>query len=98
MVYHPQTDGQTECLHQKVEAYLHAFCSQRRDNWVKWLPIAGYTLNVRQHSATGHSPFFLTYGYKLQSHVPANPNTYILVADVRLAELARAHKDATAAL
>ncbi len=85
-MYHLHTDGQSECLNQEVEVYLRAFCSQWRDNWVKWLPIAEYALNARQHSATGHSPFFLTYGYKLQFHVPANPDTYIPAANAPLAD------------
>ena len=96
--YHPQTDGQTERLNQEIEAYLRAFCSQRRDDWVQWLPIAEYALNSRVHSATGYSPFYLTFGYEPQFHVPANPNTYVPEADARLTQLAKAREDATAAL
>ena len=96
--YHPQTDGQSERFNQEGEAYLRAFCSQRRDDWVKWLPIAEYALNARVHSSTGYSPFFLMYGYEPQFLVPANPDTPVPAANERLAELAKAREDATAAL
>ena len=79
--YHPQTDGQSEQFNQEVEAYLRAFCSQRRDDWVKWLPIAEYALNARVHSSTGYSPFFLMYGYEPQFLVPANPDTQVPAAN-----------------
>src|SRR5260221_783100 len=31
--YHLQTDGQTECMNQEIEAYLRVFVSHRQDNW-----------------------------------------------------------------
>ena len=31
--YHPQTDGQTECVNQEIEQYLHLFTNQRQDDW-----------------------------------------------------------------
>ena len=31
--YHPQTDGQTECVNQEVEQFLHLFVNQRQDDW-----------------------------------------------------------------
>ena len=96
--YHPQTDGQTERMNQEVEAYLRAFCNQRRDDWVSWLPIAEFALNARVHSSTNYSPFYLMYGYEPQFHVPIAPNTTVPTADARLTELAKARADATAAL
>jgi hypothetical protein len=33
MAYHPQTDGQTECINQVLEGYLCIFTSRRQDNW-----------------------------------------------------------------
>src|SRR5258708_36733477 len=37
--YHPQTDGQPECMNQEIEAYLRAFVSHRQDDWADWLPL-----------------------------------------------------------
>src|SRR5260370_34544403 len=31
--YHPQTDGQMECVNQPIEPYLHVFVSHRHDDW-----------------------------------------------------------------
>ena len=31
--YHPQTDGQTKCVNQEVEQFLHLFVKQRQDDW-----------------------------------------------------------------
>ena len=84
--YHPQTDGQSERWNQEIEAYLRMFCSQRRDDWVKWLPIAEFAFNSRTHSATGHSPFFLMYGYQPEFHIPVLETT-VPSADERREDL-----------
>src|SRR6266436_344710 len=31
--YHPQTDGQTECVNQEIELYLRVFISHQQDDW-----------------------------------------------------------------
>src|SRR5713101_5761899 len=36
--YHPQTDGQTECLNQELEQLLRAFCNMCQSNWASLLP------------------------------------------------------------
>ena len=73
------------------------FCSQRRDDWVKWLPIAEFAFNSRTHSATGHSPFFLMYGYQPEFHIPVLETT-VPSADERREDLRKAREDATAAI
>lgn len=95
--FHPQTDGQTERLNQEIETYLRAFCSHRRDDWASWIPIAEYALNSREHSATGHSPFYLLYGYNPSFTVNPTP-TALPSANDRIANLQDARADATAAL
>src|SRR5258705_4203806 len=35
--YHMQTDGQTECVNQEIEAYLWVFVSHRQDDWATCL-------------------------------------------------------------
>ena len=31
--YHPQTDGQTECMNQEIEQYLLLFISHQQHDW-----------------------------------------------------------------
>src|SRR5260221_55365 len=50
--YHLQTDGQTECVNQEIEAYLWVFMSHQQDNWADWLPLAEFAYNNKVHSAT----------------------------------------------
>ena len=62
MAYHPQTDGQTECVNQEVEQFLRLFVNQRQDNWYDWLLIAKLAHNDRVHTLTQTSPFMLNAG------------------------------------
>ena len=43
--YHPQTDGQTECVNQEVEQFLRLFVNQRQDDWYDWISIAEFAYN-----------------------------------------------------
>ena len=60
--YHPQTDGQTECVNQQVEQFLCLFVNQRQDDWYDWLSISKFAYNNRVHASTQTSPFMLNTG------------------------------------
>jgi hypothetical protein len=60
--YHPQTDGRTEKINQELEQYLQLYTNFMQDDWADWLATAEFVYNNCEHSATGHSPFFLEYG------------------------------------
>jgi hypothetical protein len=62
--FHPQTDGETECINQEVEQFLQVFCNFQQDNWTDLLPFAEFAHNIRTHGATGQSPFFVWYGFQ----------------------------------
>lgn len=63
--YHPQTDGQTECINTEVEQYIWLFTSEQQDNWDYLLPMAEFVYNNHIHSTTQKMPFELD-----SSHIP----------------------------
>jgi hypothetical protein len=61
--FHPQTDGETEHINQEIEQFLQIFYNYQADNWAHLLPFAEFAHNIQSHSATGHSPFEIWYGF-----------------------------------
>jgi len=60
--FHPQTDGQTERVNQKLEQYLRMFIDHRQEQWPEWLGTAEFTYNNKVYSSTRTSPFKANYG------------------------------------
>jgi hypothetical protein len=63
MAYHPQMDGQTKRINQELKQYLRLYVNHMQTDWADWLPVAEFTYNNHEHSATGHSPFYLEYSH-----------------------------------
>jgi hypothetical protein len=61
--YHPEGDGQTECVNQILEQYLCMYCNYQQKNWKSLLPLAEFTYNNAPKATTGISPFFANKGY-----------------------------------
>lgn len=61
--YHPQSDGQTECVNQQIECFLRCFINSQPKQWSKWLPLCEFWYNTNWHSALGNSPFEVLYGH-----------------------------------
>jgi len=57
MVYHSQTNGQTERINQELEQYLRVFIDHRQEQWPDWLGMAEFAYNNKIHAATKISPF-----------------------------------------
>jgi len=60
--WHPQTDGQMECINQELDQFLRLFVNERQDDWYNLLPIAEFQHNNHVHSATQQPPFLLDTG------------------------------------
>ena len=65
-MFHPQTDGQTERMNQKLEQYLQFFVEHRQKDWPEWLAAAEFAVNNKVHTATKVSPFMANYGKELR--------------------------------
>src|SRR5258708_6381477 len=61
--YHPEGDGQTECINQVLEQYLRAYTNYQQDDWASLLPVAEFAYNNAPSATTGVSPFFTDKGY-----------------------------------
>ena len=64
-VFHPQTDGQTERINQKLEQYLRFFVDHRQNNWPEQLISAEFIVNNKVYLAMKISVFIANYGRKL---------------------------------
>jgi len=60
--WHPQMDGQTECVNQELDQFLRLFVNEWQDDWYDLLPIAEFQYNNHVHSATQQPPFLLDTG------------------------------------
>ena len=65
-VFHPQMDGQTEQMNQKLEQYLRFFVKHRQKDWPKWLALAEFAVNNKVHTTTKVSPFMTNYGKEVR--------------------------------
>src|SRR5258705_608036 len=73
--YHPEGDGQMECLNQVLEQYLRAYTNYQQDNWSSLLPLAEFAYNNAMNEMTGVSPFFTNKGY--HPSLVAEPNVQV---------------------
>jgi transposase InsO family protein len=53
--YHPQSNGQTECVNQCLEAYLCSMAFTEPKKWCSWLSLAEWWYNSSYHTATHSS-------------------------------------------
>src|SRR3981189_3114625 len=63
--YHPQTNGQTQCINQEVGQYLRIFVNERQTDWLDWLPSASFSYNNKTHATTGSTPVYINHGMYL---------------------------------
>ena len=95
--YHPQTDGETECVNQELKVYMRIFCLNNPETWSSLVPIMEFCHNQRLHSTMKKSPFFLMMGYEPRDLPMAFDRTNVPTAEERLRTLKEARNEATAA-
>ena len=61
--YHPEDNGQTKCMNQTLEQYLHVYCNYQQDNWSELLSLAEFAYNNALSATTSVFPFFANKGY-----------------------------------
>ena len=79
--YHPQANGQTERMNQKIEQYLCMFFRQRQDDWARLLSVAEFIINSYVNSSTGRSPFEMMYEYQPDFTIPVRGRSNILAVN-----------------
>jgi len=62
--YHPQTDGQTKQINQRLEAYLTCMCFTKPRSWNKWKSLAQWWYNSSYHSVIKRIPFEAMFRFK----------------------------------
>ena len=76
---HLETDGQTECLNQCMEAFLHCFTHDALTKWASWLSLVEHLYNTSFHTTVRTSPFKALYEYVPRSFgVTTSALSYIL--------------------
>ena len=60
--FHPQTDGQSERMIQKVENFLRLYVERRPASWSQQLALAEFVVNNAINVATGYTPFYFNSG------------------------------------
>jgi len=96
--YHPETNGQTECVNQEVEQYLHIFVNYRQDNWADWLSLAEFSYNNKVNKSTGHSPFMLNWGRNPRKGNDVKRESTVEAATDFVKRMEELRKEAVAAL
>ena len=61
IVFHPQTDRQTERVNQELEQYFRMFIDHRQEQWPEWLGTAEFVYNNKAYSSTRTLPFKTNY-------------------------------------
>ena len=88
--YHPQSDGETECVNQEVETYLQIFCGSNPGSWADKISHTKFAHNHRPHSVTNQSPFYLMIGYEPRALPSLISDSSIPAVESRLKSLVAA--------
>jgi len=98
MVFHPQTDGQTERMNQELEQYLRFFIEYRQKDWPEWMAAAEFAINNKVHAATKVSPFMANYRREMRMGGDIRRKGKVESATEFVEKMKKVHKEAEAAL
>ena len=98
MVFHPQIDGQTECMNQELEQYLRFFVKNRQKNWPEWLASAEFAVNNKTHTITKISPFMANYGRELRMGKNIRKKVKVKNATEFVEKMKKVHEEVTVVL
>ena len=69
-------------MNSELEQYLRMYCDFQQTDWATLLPMAEFSYNNSQHSATTLSPFYANYGFHPRmSLLPPSPDSPTPAAD-----------------
>jgi len=60
-LFHSQKDGVTDGMNASMEQYLRAFVNHQQNDWVKWLPLAKFSVNNGTSESTKCTPCFAVH-------------------------------------
>ncbi len=84
--YHPRTNGMVERVHAMVGHGITTMTDGTPKRWDEVLAAVVWGIRCREHEVTGHSPFYLLFGYDPRSlNDPLPPN--IIRSDATTPEL-----------
>jgi hypothetical protein len=69
---HPQANGAVERLNRTIGQMLKKSAIGDDLDWDLNIPFVRFIYQIQEHSATGHSPFYLTYGRHPRTPALAN--------------------------
>ena len=79
-VAHPQSNGQVEAINKVIKSILKKRLERAKAKWVDELPLALWAYRTTFKTATGHTPFSLSFGseavFPVELEVPSHRVTY----------------------
>jgi transposase InsO family protein len=86
---HPQTNGKNENFNGLLGRILTKYLMGKPTRlWDEYLLQALFATRIRQHTATGMSPFYLLYG--IQPRIPSDPDSPTIPTEDRLQKVTHA--------
>lgn len=80
--YHPQTNGMVERMHAMVNQALTTLSDGKPQRWDEFIHQTIFSIRIREHAVTNHSPFYLLYG--VEPRIPGDtdpPHDFMIPLD-----------------